>query len=480
MLKPRRNDFLIPTLTVITDSIAIEVSFLFSYWLRFRTNALDFLPLTEAQPSLEGYIYGSFVVIPIWLILFQSRRMYGARRNVALVDEFFAIIKVVTLGMLVVMSAAFFYREFSYSRIVFGLLWLTTILTIFIGRAFVLWIEKKLYVRGREMRNAAIIGSNSTAERIYITLRNQPLLGYKIVGYCSDERVLESSELSGATYLGSYSEAPDVLLKERIELALVSLNLDEHPKLYKLLQQCEGLTIEFMMVPDMVEVMTGGMKVKEIEGIPFIKLKHLPITTWGRIVKRLFDILISGLLLLILSPILLIIALIIKLSSKGPILFRQARVGLNGDRFEMLKFRSMVTGADKHDEQAGLGIPDDPRQTGIGKFIRKTGLDELPQLINVFRGSMSLVGPRPERPYFVEQFKSVIPKYLDRHRVKTGITGWAQVSGLRGNTSLEERIKYDIYYIENWSLGFDIRILLKTTGAIFGKKRKVSGNKKIN
>jgi exopolysaccharide biosynthesis polyprenyl glycosylphosphotransferase len=234
------------------------------------------------------------------------------------------------------------------------------------------------------------------------------------------------------------------------------------------------------MVPDMVEVMTGGMKVKEIEGIPFIKLKHLPITTWGRIVKRLFDILISGLLLLILSPILLIIALIIKLSSKGPILFRQARVGLNGDRFEMLKFRSMVTGADKHDEQAGLGIPDDPRQTGIGKFIRKTGLDELPQLINVFRGSMSLVGPRPERPYFVDQFKSVIPKYLDRHRVKTGITGWAQVSGLRGNTSLEERIKYDIYYIENWSLGFDIRILLKTTGAIFGKKREVSKNKKIS
>ncbi len=480
MLKPRRNDFLIPTLTVITDSIAIEVSFLFSYWLRFRTNALNFLPLTEAQPSLEGYIYGSFVVIPIWLILFQSRRMYGARRNAALVDEFFAIIKVVTLGMLVVMSAAFFYREFSYSRIVFGLLWLTTILTIFIGRAFVLWIEKKLYARGRELRNAAIIGNNPTAERIFITLRDHTLLGYKIVGYCSDKRAQETSELSGATYLGSYSDAPDILLKERVELALVSLNLDEHPKLYKLLQQCEGLTIEFMMIPDVVEVMTGGMKVKEIEGIPFIKLKHLPITTWGRIVKRLFDLLISGLLLLILSPLLLSIVLIIKIGSKGPVLFRQARVGLNGERFEMLKFRSMVTGADKHDEQAGLGIPDDPRQTGIGKFIRKTGLDELPQLINVFRGSMSLVGPRPERPYFVDQFKSVIPKYLDRHRVKTGITGWAQVSGLRGNTSLEERIKYDIYYIENWSLGFDIRILLKTTGAIFGKKREVSKNKKIS
>jgi exopolysaccharide biosynthesis polyprenyl glycosylphosphotransferase len=376
--------------------------------------------------------------------------------------------------MLVVMSAAFFYREFSYSRIVFGLLWITASVTIFFGRAFVFWLEKRLYAHGRELRHAAIIGRNITAERIYVTLRDHPLLGYKIVGYCAEEPAPDGNELAGAKYLGSFTDAPEIFLKERVELALVSLNLDEHPKLYRLLQQCEGLTIEFMMVPNVVEVMTGGMKVKEIEGIPFIKLKHLPITTWGRIVKRLFDLLVSGVLLLIFSPLLLTIALMIKLGSKGPVLFRQARVGLNGERFEMLKFRSMIVGAEKHDEQAGLGIQDDPRQTGIGKFLRKTGLDEIPQLINVFQGSMSLVGPRPERPYFVEQFKSVIPKYLDRHRVKTGLTGWAQVSGLRGNTSLEERIKYDIYYIENWSLGFDIRILLKTTGALFGKQRRDS------
>ncbi|HGJ65369.1 TPA: undecaprenyl-phosphate glucose phosphotransferase [bacterium] len=474
MARPRRNDFLIPTIALITDAIAIEISFLLSFWLRFRTDILNFLPLTEDQPPLEGYVYGSFFVIPVWLIIFHSRKMYGARRNIAPVDEFFNVVRVVTLGMLVVMSAAFFYRAFSYSRVVFGLLWITGIIIIFIGRIFVLYVEKKLYEHGRELRNAAIIGSNKIAERIYHTLRNHPLLGYKIVGFFSDHRIDKSSALLELKYLGTFDDAPEILIKERIELALVSLNIDEHPRLYKLLQQCEGYNIEFMMVPDVLEIMTGGMKVKEIEGIPFIKLKHLPITTWGRIIKRIFDILISGVLIIILSPLFLLISILIKIESKGPVLFKQTRVGVDGKEFQMLKFRSMVMGADKYDEQAGLGVPDDPRRTRIGRILRKTGFDELPQLFNVFRGDMSLVGPRPERPYFVDQYKTVIPKYLDRHRVKTGITGWAQVNGLRGNTSLEERIRYDVYYIENWSMAFDIRILIKTIGTLFGKKHQIN------
>ncbi|MBI4809845.1 MAG: undecaprenyl-phosphate glucose phosphotransferase [Ignavibacteriales bacterium] len=466
MSRPRRNDFLIPTLAVLFDIIAIEISFLLSYWLRFETSALNFLPLTEDMPQLDAYVYGSFVIIPIWLVIFNSRKMYGARRNVALADDFYSIIKLVTVGMLVVMSAAFFYRAFSYSRIVFGLLWISSIINIFLGRFILLQIEKTLYKKGRELRNAVIVGDNQTANRIFTSLYKHPLLGYRLVGYFSDYPTESSMQMNILKYLGKLDGVPDKLIEERIELVLVALNYDEHPKLYKLVQECEGVNVEFMMVPDLLEIMTGGMIVKEVEGIPFIKIKGVPMTTWGRLSKRTFDVVFSSLFLLLSSPLLLIIVIAIKLSSKGPIFFIQDRVGLDGNHFRMIKFRSMIVGAEKYDEQAGLGIQNDPRRTRIGKLLRRTSLDELPQLINVWKGEMSLVGPRPERPYFVEQFKSLVPKYLDRHRVKTGVTGWAQVNGFRGDSSIEERIKYDIYYIENWSFWFDIKILLKTIRAI--------------
>jgi exopolysaccharide biosynthesis polyprenyl glycosylphosphotransferase len=209
--------------------------------------------------------------------------------------------------------------------------------------------------------------------------------------------------------------------------------------------------------------------VREIEGIPFLRLKGVPMTTWGRILKRTFDAGIAAILLLLFSPVLLAIALLIKLDSRGPVLFRQERIGIDGRNFDMLKFRSMKAEAESKSGPV-FAREDDPRRTAIGTFLRKSSLDEFPQLINVLRGEMSLVGPRPERPFFVDRFKDNVPKYLDRHRVKTGMTGWAQVNGLRGNTSIEERIKYDVYYIENWSLWLDVKILLRTVRALFPSK----------
>ena len=469
MAQPRRNDFLIPTLGVLFDSIAIEAAFLFSYWIRFNTSVFKFLPLSEEIPPLDAYIYGSFVVIPVWLLIFNSRDMYSARRNVELADEFFDIVKLVTIGMLVVMSGAFFYRAFSYSRFVFGLLWMTSIASIFIGRLFLYQIEKALYRSGRELRNAVIIGSNETANRIFQVLHNHPLLGYKLAGYFADSRCGNGTPLFASNYLGTVNEAPEKLQQEQIELVLTALDHEQHQQLYKLVQDCEGMNVEFMMVPDILELMTSSVSVKEIEGIPFIKLKGLPMTTWGRVLKRTFDFIVALLFLIISSPLFLIIALFIKLDSKGPVFFRQERIGLDGIKFDMLKFRSMKVEAET---QSGpvFATADDPRRTKIGGVLRKTSLDELPQLFNVLKGQMSLVGPRPERPYFVDEFKQLVPKYLDRHRVKTGMTGWAQVNGLRGNTSIQERIKYDIYYIENWSLWFDVKILLKTVRALLPTK----------
>ncbi|MBI5216257.1 MAG: undecaprenyl-phosphate glucose phosphotransferase [Ignavibacteriae bacterium] len=466
MSSPRRNDFLIPTLAVLFDGIAIELAFLFSYWLRFQTDFLSFLNVSEDTPPLDAYVYGSLVVIPVWWVLFNSREMYGARRNVSLADEFVNVLKLVSLGMLLVMSAAFFYRAFSYSRIVFGLLWIFSSLFLFIGRVLVFQIEKSLYKKGKELRNAVIIGNNQTANRIYETLHNHSLLGYKFIGYFAQTKCAEDESLAKEHYLGTFDEVSDSLSRQKIELVLVAMNLDEHDSLYKLLRECEGINVEFMMVPDILELMAGGMKVKEIEGIPFIKIKGVPITTWGRIMKRGFDVVVGLGLVVAGSWLFGVIAIVIKLTSKGPVFFRQERIGFDGEPFEMIKFRTMNVGAEKFDNQVGLGIKDDPRQTTIGKILRKTSLDEIPQLFNVLKGEMSLVGPRPERTFYVEKFKNIIPKYLDRHRVKTGMTGWAQIHGLRGDTSLEERIRYDLFYIENWSLGLDLKILFKTVGAV--------------
>ncbi|HUL43240.1 MAG TPA: undecaprenyl-phosphate glucose phosphotransferase [Bacteroidota bacterium] len=467
MAHPRRNDFLIPTLGVLFDSLAIASSFLLAYLLRFRTPFLHFLPLVEGVPPLAEYLRGAAVIIPIWLLIFNSRKMYGARRNVARADDFLSIIRLVTLGMLVVMSAAFFYRAFSYSRAVFGLLWILSIVFIFTGRLCLYWIERWQYRRGKDLRHAVIIGHNATANRIFYHLHDHPLLGFKFIGYFSDTECLRIEPLGKATWLGRMDDIPNQLLKHRIEMVLVALDIPEHEKLVSIIQDCEGMNVEFMIVPDFVEIMTSRMAVKEIEGIPFVRLKGVPMTTWGRIAKRLFDFLISSVLLIVTSPLFLLIGLLIKLTSHGEAMFVQERIGLDGKPFKILKFRSMKRGSEQFDRYAGLGIQNDPRQTFVGRILRRTSLDELPQLINVWKGEMSLVGPRPERPYFVEQFKRMIPKYLDRHRVKTGITGWAQVNGLRGDSSLEERIKFDIYYIENWSMLFDLKIILRTVRALF-------------
>jgi exopolysaccharide biosynthesis polyprenyl glycosylphosphotransferase len=225
-----------------------------------------------------------------------------------------------------------------------------------------------------------------------------------------------------------------------------------------------------MMVPDLLQVLASQVRLTELEGIPFLEIKSLPFTAWGPITKRAFDLLVAAVSLALLSPLLLLLAALVRVDSRGPALFRQQRVGLDGKPFTMYKFRTMIAEADRMDAQAGLGVKNDPRRTRVGAILRKTSLDELPQLFNVLRGEMSLVGPRPERVRYVEQFGASVPKYLDRHRVKTGVTGWAQVNGLRGNTSIEERVKYDLYYIENWSLVFDIKILLRTIRAALSFK----------
>jgi exopolysaccharide biosynthesis polyprenyl glycosylphosphotransferase len=462
----RRGDVLIPFLTVVLDAAAIELSFLLAYWLRFRTGVFESLGfLREQAPPISGYLSGSLFILGVWLMIFAARKVYRARRNVSLADELIGVTRVVSLGMLIVMSAAFFYRDFSFSRVVFGLLWAASIVTIFSGRAIVHGVERRWYRRGEHLQMSVIIGGDTLAEQVHERLNLHPAFGFRIEGYFADDPAGEGSPLGGVRYLGRLDQAAAYLRRERIDLAFIAIRAGEHGKLLDIISDCEGLSIEFMMVPDLLELLTSRLEVKELEGIPFLRLKRIPLTFWGSVTKRTFDIAASAILLLLLSPLLLLIALAIRLESAGGVLFRQQRAGLDGRRFTMYKFRSMVTGAEHMDSQAGLGIRNDPRRTAVGSLLRKLSLDELPQLLNVLRGDMSLVGPRPERLSYVEKFGEAVPRYLDRHRVKTGMTGWAQVNGLRGDTSIEERVRYDLYYIEHWSFAFDIKILLRTIRA---------------
>jgi exopolysaccharide biosynthesis polyprenyl glycosylphosphotransferase len=463
-----KKDFIIPLLTVVADALAIEGAFLFSYWVRFHSPFTSLVPVTLGIPNLEAYIVGSLIVIPTWILLFHSRHMYATRRNVFFSDEFFAIVRLVFFGMLIVMSATFIYREFSYSRGVFALLAVSSVVFISLVRAFVIKFEQLWYTLGHDLKTVVIVGTDGTSRRVYDSITQHPALGYRVAGFFSVNG-LDQMETAGSDFLGRISHVPEYVRQHDIDIVLVSLSYRDHPQLYELVRDSEGLNTEIMMVPDMLELMTSRVRIKEVHGIPFINIKGVPMTTWNLIVKRAFDLVVSGISLLLASPLLGILAAVIKLESKGPVFYSQERVGLDGRPFRLLKFRTM-----RVDAETGTGPvwakKNDPRKTRIGGFLRRFSLDELPQLWNVLRGDMSIVGPRPERPHFVDRFKKEIPKYLDRHRVKTGMTGWAQVNGLRGNAPIEERTKFDVYYVENWSLVFDLKIIMKTARAvIFGK-----------
>jgi exopolysaccharide biosynthesis polyprenyl glycosylphosphotransferase len=461
----RHGDLVIPLVRVAIDAVAIESSFLLSYWIRFRSMLFEHIGFDSVTPPpIDGYLAGSAVMVVVWLLLFRASKVYRPRRRVSLSDELISIIRWGTAGMLILMSAAFLYRGFSYSRTVFALIWVTSIVLILLGRALVASLERKMHRRGRFLRTAVIIGNDALANDVFVRLHRHPSFGFDITGYFAAAPCDPSLRLSGLEYLGPVVGAAGFIGSRGVSVVFIALRAGEHQRLFDLVSDCEGLDVQFMMIPDVLEVLTSQVRLTEYEGLPFLTLKGNPLTGWGRVAKRGVDFALSAFLLLVLSPVLCLIAFLVRLSSPGPVFYRQERVGMDGRPFSILKFRSMRTDAEASSGPVWASR-DDPRRTRIGTFLRKTSMDELPQLINVLKGEMSLVGPRPERPFFVEQFRANVPKYLDRHRVKTGMTGWAQVNGLRGDTSIEERIKFDLYYIENWSFALDFKILVRTIRA---------------
>lgn len=467
----QRTEFLIPLLNILSDSVAIISAFIISYWIRFYfAPFVKLVPYAGEIPPLKGYIILAIIVLPVWLLIFQSRKMFRPKRLVFIFDEFFLIGRLVTFGIIFSFGLIFFYRVFPYSRVVFVLVWVISIFLITLGRYIVLKYEKTLYNKGKGLKDTILAGSNQTAYDIYRQFREHKYAGFNIIGFVEENPGASVGLLSEDLKLGTYNDVTDLVQKLNVETVLVTIPSTEHEKLFEMMKSSEGENVEFLMVPDFLEVITSSVRVQEIDGIPFLKIKSIPMNIWNRILKRAFDFSFAFIVLILTSPLFIVLSLIVKLTSKGPVFYRQERLSMTGKKFEMIKFRSMVADAEKNTGAVYVS-KGDSRYTPIGEILRKYSLDELPQFLNVLKGDMSIVGPRPEREYFINLFKGKIPKYLERHRVKCGITGWAQVNGLRGSdSSIEKRIEYDIYYIEHWSIVFDLKIIIKTIKEMFFSK----------
>ena len=439
-------------LLFLGDALALTLAWLGAYWLRFSAGIV---------PVSLGYLDpGVFLVLlPLlliaWLLASRISHLYHYRAGLKSAEEIIRLTSAMVWTVLLLALFTFFYREQSYSR-------LLIVFFMGLGPAFlfsvrrVVWsLVRHLRRRGVDVRRILIAGTTPLAHRLAARLEASRYLGFQVAGHLSE------GDAGDAPTLGTLGEIREVVERERIDEVYVALSPDLRAEAERLLNDLADSSVDIRLVPDTLEHMRLNAGIEELDGLPVILLSQTPLLGWNRWMKVLMDYVLGALALLVLSPLMGAVALAVKWTSPGPVLYRQERMGLDGVRFQMYKFRSMRVDAEA-ESGAVWARQNDDRRTWVGALLRKTSLDELPQLFNVLRGEMSLVGPRPERPVFVGEFRRSVPGYMLRHKMKSGMTGWAQVNGWRGNTSIEKRIEFDLHYIENWSLGFDVKILWLT------------------
>jgi len=457
----RAHSRFLEQLTLVGDLVLIAGCWVLAYYLRF---ALGPIPVYLGVPPLLPYLYLLAPIVVVWAVAFRAFDLYRPRRLGSHLSEWVDVAKASTLGSLVLVAIMeFFFRSFEFSRLVIVYFWVLSIVTVSFSRAVFREALRVARRRGYNLRYAVVVGSGELAETVIDRFRLRPDIGLHVLGVVSDDKEGLGPQTK---WLGGYADLRAVLDAETVDHVILALPHEDVARLPMLLNEIGDDPVTIHVVPDIIRFASLRGGVEEFEGVPFIHLRESPLYGWNQLFKRGFDLVFGGLTLILAAPLMAAIAVAIRLISPGPIFYRQERMGLDGQRFRMLKFRTMPVDAEARSGPV-WAQPGDPRRTRLGSLLRRFSLDELPQLLNVLRGEMSLVGPRPERPVFVEEFRRKIPGYMLRHKVKAGITGWAQVNGWRGNTSLERRIEYDLHYIERWSLGFDLKILLLTLLTIF-------------
>jgi exopolysaccharide biosynthesis polyprenyl glycosylphosphotransferase len=450
----RRKSELYRSVLLLGDATLVAASWLGAFWLRFHVG----IPAPLGVPPLDPYLVALALLVPTWLWVFRTRGLYAPRRTDSLLSELGAVFAAATTVVVLVVVASFFVRSYFFSRGVILLFWALAMTSV----AGFRWIARELlfalHRRGRHLSQVLVVGAGPLAEQLIDRVQQHPEAGLRVVGVLAADA--RTPRVRGVPVLGDYGRLLASIAQSGARLVVLALPREDNHRLEALLDELDGELVDVRLVPDVMHVATLRSSVEDFDGLPVIGLHDSPLLGWAAIQKRLFDIGVSALLLALAAPVLAIVAVAVRLTSGSPVLYVQERMGLDGRLFRMVKFRTMVPDAES--EGPVWAREEDPRTTPIGGFLRRTGLDELPQLWNVLRGDMSLVGPRPERPIFIEQFRREVPGYMLRHKVKAGLTGWAQVHRWRGDTSLHERLEHDLYYIRNWSLGLDVRILIMT------------------
>ncbi len=412
-------------------------------------------------PASDYFALLGFIV-PVYVLMYYACSVYAPKRTVRRRFEIYGIIKANTIGILTLIIILYMVvREINYSRSVMVIFYG---FNVFLTSCFRLALRKGLRTirsRGYNLKHILLVGYSRAAEEYIDRLKDNPQWGYEAYGIL-DNSIPAGTSYKGVQVLGSLTNLETILPENRLDEIAITLPLRDYDCLGEIVSTCEKSGVHTKFIPDYNSLIPSKPYTEDLMGLPVINIRYVPLTNTGNIIiKRIMDIIGSLAGILITSPVMLASALLVKLTSPGPVIFRQERVGLHNRPFYMYKFRSMEQQAPGEEKKAWT-VRDDPRVTPVGRFLRRTSLDELPQLFNILKGDMSLVGPRPERPLFVEKFREEIPRYMVKHQVRPGLTGWAQVNGLRGDTSIRKRIEHDIYYIENWTFGFDIKIILLT------------------
>ena len=424
------------------DAGIIGATYFFSWYLRFKSGF--FVQDAGVLPA-KTYFSALFLIIPGYLLLYSIFQLYMPRRVKSYRKELMDIIRANGIGFMIFILVLYFIKQEHFSRQMLCIFFFINISLEFASRYLIRTILWKMRKQGLNQKHILMIGESQMAEQYMDRLRENPKWGYQVFAHLKDEEKLER-----------------ILEGNELDEVVIALRAEDYGKLERIVDVCEKAGVHTKMIPDFGNVISTRPYIEDVQGIPVIHVRRVPLNIMrNRAAKRAVDLIGATVAIILFSPVMLLTVLVVALTEEGSVIYRQERVGLHNQVFYMYKFRSMIM-QDEEKEKAEWSTRNDPRITPVGKLIRRTSIDELPQLFNVLKGEMSLVGPRPERPQFVQKFRDEIPRYMVKHQVRPGMTGWAQINGYRGDTSIEKRIEYDLYYIENWTIGFDIKIILMT------------------
>ena len=461
MIKDNQQHF--NRLHVIIDAFVIVVSYILAWWLKFSSGILD---SPGGALSFGFYMKALVVIVPLYLILYYAFNLYTPKRVQGRRLEFSNVVMANIVGFLLIFTVLYNLQSYvdqfrNFSREMFFYFFAINTVLEESFRLLIRQFLRTIRKNGYNLKHVLLVGYSRAAEQYIDRIQQNPQWGYNVRGIL-DDNIARGTTYKGVKVIGSVGNLLYILPENKLDEIAITLGLEEYYKLEKIVSECEKSGVHTKFIPDYGNIIPTKPYTEDLLGLPVINIRYVPLNnTFNALVKRAMDIAGSIVGIIVTSPLMLLMCAIIKLTSPGPLIYKQERVGLHNQTFRMYKFRSMEVQPESEEKKAWT-VKNDPRVTPIGKFMRHTSIDELPQLFNILKGNMSLVGPRPERPFFVEKFREEIPRYMVKHQVRPGLTGWAQVNGYRGDTSIRKRIEYDLYYIENWSIGLDIKIIFLT------------------